>query len=333
MLEQETILRQQPQINRARSSAFRMWLVSLCALFAIMQSALSDTFSSLFVALAAVAAAELMEFLLYYRTDKAGMPRDGSAITSALVFTLLLPNAIHPLYAALAMIFAIVVVKYSFGGLGANWLNPAVSAWLFLRFTWPAAFEKALEKGLDGSAGAVLDNDLLLRINDALNTAVFRPFHAELPLSYLELFAPQGSGLIVDRGLFAFLVGSVIVSACQVNRAWASAMYLGIYGLLVRLYGTMSEGGALGSGDLFTGLFTGGVMVTAVLLVSDTATGPKSTAGYMVTATLAACFTWLFRYVGGELYGAMFAVALINVCVPAIRLMETRWLYTIKEVS
>jgi electron transport complex protein RnfD len=148
----------------------------------------------------------------------------------------------------------------------------------------------------------------------------------------MELFMLSGNGIIIDRGLLTFLVGSLIISACQVNRAWVSVMYLGIYGLLVRLYGAIPQGGALGGGDLFAGLFSGGVMVTAVLLVSDTATGPKSTAGYMVTATLAACFTWLFRYVGGELYGAMFAVALINVCVPVIRLMETRWLYTAKEV-
>jgi electron transport complex protein RnfD len=327
-LEPETILRQQPQINRARPSAFRMWLVSLCALLTIMQSALSDSFSSLLVALAAASAAELMEFLLYYRTDKAAMPKDGSAIASALIFTLLLPNTIHPLYAALAMVFAIVVVKYSFGGLGANWLNPALSAWLFVRFTWPAAFEKALED----SSGTFFNNDIVGYIHDALNSAVFQTFNAELPKSYMELFVLSETGIIIDRGLLAFVVGSLVISACQVNRAWVSAMYLGVYGLLVRLYGAMPQGGAFGNGDLFTGLFSGGVMVTAILLVSDTATGPKSTAGYMVIAMLAACFTWLFRYVGGELYGAMFAVALINVCVPMIRLIETRWLYTAKEV-
>jgi electron transport complex protein RnfD len=328
-LEPETILRQQPQINRARPSAFRMWLVSLCAFLTILQSSLSDSFSSLFVALAAVSAAELVEFLLYYRTDKAGMPKDGSAIASALIFTRLLPNTIHPLYAALAMIFAIVVVKYSFGGLGANWLNPALSAWLFVRFNWSAAFDKALE----GSPAAFPDNALVGRIHDALNSSVFHTFNAELPMSYAELFMPLGNGIIIDRGLLVFLVGSIIISAWQVNRAWVSLMYLSVYGLLVRLYGAMPQGGALGNGDLFTGLFSGGTMIAAVLLVSDTATGPKSTAGYMMTATLSACFTWLFRYVGGELYGAMCAVALINVCVPVIRLMETRWLYSAKELS
>jgi electron transport complex protein RnfD len=319
-LEPETILRQQAQINRSRPSALRMWLVSLCAFLTIMQSSLSDSFASLLIAIAAVCAAELMEFLLYYRTDKAGMPKDGSAITSALIFTLLLPNQLNPLYAAIAMVFAMVVVKYSFGGLGANWLNPAVSAWIFVRLSWPTAFNAALE----GSSDSLWSADMPIRLCETLNRALSQSFNVELPVSYIEFFVTKGNGIIIDRGLIAFLVGSIIIGAWQVSRIWVSAVYLALYGLLVRLVG----GDALWNGDLFKGLFSGGIMVSAFLLLTDTSTGPKSGFGYLLIALLAAFFSWLFRYLGGEPYGAFYAVALLNVCVPVIRLFEARWLYT-----
>ena len=57
---------QKPQVNLARSTAGRMWLVSLCAFMAVIQSSLGDSFSSLIIALAAVASAVLTESLILY---------------------------------------------------------------------------------------------------------------------------------------------------------------------------------------------------------------------------------------------------------------------------
>jgi electron transport complex protein RnfD len=312
-LEKQTILRLKPQINRANPSALRMWLVSLCAFIAIMQSSLSDSFSSLLVALAAVSVAELAEFLFYFRTEKQAMPKDGSAIASALIFTLLLPNHLNPLYAALGVFFTMLVVKYSFGGLGANWLNPAIGGWLFVRFSWPDAFERALNAE-SASPGV---NSISDWISDTLNTSIFHVFGAELPKNYIELFAYSGSGIIIDRGLFAFLLGTIIIGAFQVSRIWVPVAYLGFYAFLVKVSGN----------DLFLGLFSGGIMVAAFLLVADSTTSPKSRTGSLLVAILASLLSWLFRYHGGEPYGAFFAVALLNVLVPVIRCIETHLFY------
>jgi electron transport complex protein RnfD len=311
--EKQTILRLKPQINRANPSALRMWLVSLCAFIAIIQSSLSDSFSSLLIALAAVSVAELAEFLFYFRTEKQAMPKDGSAIASALLFSLLLPNHLNPLYAALGVCFTMLVVKYSFGGLGANWLNPAIGGWLFVRFSWPEAFEGALK--VEWASPGV--NSISDWINDTINTSIFHAFGAELPKDYIELFAYSGSGIIIDRGLFAFLLGTIIIGAFQVSRVWVPVVYLCFYAFLVKVSGN----------DLFFGLFSGGIMVAAFLLVTDSVTGPKSRAGSLLLAILAGFLSWLFRYHGGELYGAFFAVALLNVLVPVIRRIETHLFY------
>ncbi|MDR2418691.1 MAG: RnfABCDGE type electron transport complex subunit D [Treponema sp.] len=312
-LEQETILRLKSQINRANPTALRMWLVSLCAFVAIMQSSLSDSFSSLLVAFAAVSVAELAEFLFYFRTEKQAMPKDGSAIASAFIFTLLLPNYLNPIYVVLGVFFTMLVVKYSFGGLGANWLNPAIGGWLFVRFSWPVAFEEALNAN-PANLGA---NNISVWICDTLNTSIFNIFGVELPNNYIELFAYSGSGIIIDRGLFAFLLGTIIIGALQVSRIWIPVAYLCLYAFLVKVSGN----------DLFFGLFSGGIMVAAFLLVADSATSPKSRAGSLIVAILASFLSWLFRYHGGEPYGAFFAVALLNVLVPVIRRIEIHLFY------
>ena len=316
-LEKETILRLKPQINRANPSALRMWLVSLCAFVTIIQSSLSDSFSSLLVAFAAVSMAELAEFLFYFRTEKQAMPKDGSAIASAFILTLLLPNCLNPLYVALGVFFTMLVVKYSFGGLGANWLNPALGGWLFIRFSWPAAFEEALNVNPPSIGGANSANNISSWISDTLNTSIFHVFGVGLPKNYIELFTYSGSGLIIDRGLFAFLLGTIILGAFQVSRIWIPVAYLCFYAFLVKVSGN----------DLFLGLFSGSIIVAAFLLVADSATSPKSRAGSLIVAIMAGFLSWLFRYHGGEPYGAFFAVALLNVLVPVIRRIETHLFY------
>jgi electron transport complex protein RnfD len=330
-----------------------MWLVSLCAALAIFQSSLKDSFASLLIALSTVLGAVLTEFLFYFRTERAGMVRDGSAVASALVLVLLLPNNLHPLYAVMGAVFAMVVVKHSFGGLGSNWLNPALGGWLFIRCSWPERFHKSLElsplalvsqglrEGLLAPSGSPLE---ILQIAGAdygvshqgsweravqtfLNSQVFSRIHVELPEGYIEFFNAPGMGIIADRGVLALLLGTIIITASPISRYWIPAVYLGVYGLLIRLFGALPLGGGLGNGDILFGFFSGGTLVAAFLLLADPATGPKSDGGSLFTAAGAGVLTFIFRYYGLEVYGAFFAVAVINALVPLIRDWESRKLY------
>jgi electron transport complex protein RnfD len=300
-----------------------MWLVSLAAFMAIVQSSISDSFLSLIIAVTTIIVAFFCEFIVYFRTEKAAMLRDGSAVTSALVLTLMLPNHINPIYAAIGVVFAMIVVKYSFGGLGTNWLNPALGGWLFIRFSWQSAYEQAL------ASTTVPKNEIIAGIiSDFLNKTVFSTFGAELPDSYITLFNATGANIIADRGVMALLLGTILMLASQVSRAWVPIVYLGVYGLLIRLFGALPAGGGFGNGDILGGFLSGGTLVAAFFLVTEPVTGPKSIWGALSAAFIAAVFTFTFRYQGGEAYGAFFAVALLNVLVPMVRGIERRTLYT-----
>ncbi|MCL2129886.1 MAG: RnfABCDGE type electron transport complex subunit D [Treponema sp.] len=208
----ERLLFFKPQTSLARPTAVRMWLVNLSAFMVIVQSSLSDSFSSLTIAVSSAIAALATEFLICRKSRGAGILKDGSALASALILTLLLPNRISPVYAAAGAVFAIAVIKHSFGGLGSNWLNPAAGGWLFIRFSWSAQFNAALrgsplsllaesvERGVTNPEGSPLG---ILKIDAArfftaaspldgtirsfLNNTIFSFTGAELPGGYMDL--------------------------------------------------------------------------------------------------------------------------------------------------
>jgi electron transport complex protein RnfD len=343
---------QKPQVNLARPTARRMWLVSLCAFMAVVQSSLTDNFSSLIVALSAVLAAVLTEFLILHKRGRVFYLKDGSAAASALILVLLLPNRISPVYAVMGAAFAIAVVKHSFGGIGSNWLNPAVGGWLFVRFSWPAAFNAALEnsplsllagslsKGFANPQGSPLgilkiDGGGLFSVPSGIdslvrsffNTFVFSLTGTELPGGYIDLFSSPGPGIIADRGVLALLLGTVILTASQVSRVWVSVLWLSAFAFLVRIAGALPYGGGWWNGDVLFAVCSGGTLAAAFLLAADPATGAKSNWGIFLAAFAGGCIAFFFRYPGEEPYGAVFAAALVNALLPLVRKFERRQFY------
>jgi electron transport complex protein RnfD len=249
-----------------------------------------------------------------------GRIADGSAAASALILVLLLPNTINWLYPVLGAVFAMLLVKYSFGGLGANWANPALSAWLFIRLSWPSLFA-AGPGAFPGGSGGALDT----AVRGFLNRTVFSVTGAELPPGYVDLFmGSQPGGIIADRGLPLVILGTILLTATQANRAWIPGLYLGLYALLVRVFGALPQGGGLGEGDVLYALLSGGTLAAAFFVISDPVTGAKTWPGMLVCSALGAVFAFLFRYPGAEHYGALPAAALVNALVPLIRALERR---------
>jgi electron transport complex protein RnfD len=322
-----------------------MWIVSLCAAAAVFESALGDGGASFYVMLAALGAALITELLIGVKTGRHTV-FDGSAAASALILTLLLPNQIAPVFAALGAVFAIFVVKMNFGGLGANWLNPAVSGWLFIRFSWPGAFNDAsagsplsflVTSIINGSGhkigsfreilsqnGFIAHNNT---ITQALNKNIFSLLKVDIPANYIDFFASPGIGIIGDRGVYALLLGSIVIIALGVSRLYLPAIYITLYLLLIKFAGALPTGGELWEGDMIFGLFSGGTLITAFILLADPATSPKSVYGKTAFAILAAALSFFFRYMKSDSYGAFFAVALLNTLTPLLRKIESRCIY------
>jgi electron transport complex protein RnfD len=263
------------------------------------------------------------------------------------VLSLLLPNTLHPAFAAAGSVFAIAVVKQCFGGLGTNWLNPALGGALFVHFSWPALFYAALEASplalLEGAGVPLMPGGggnqitLLLTtgwnsglldtpLTDIINRFVLKPLGSQLPAGYVSLFSLSDAGIIADRAVLALLLGSIVITVMQANRFWVSILYLGIYLFIVRVAGIFSIAGT-SNGDMLFILFSGGTVLAAFFLLADSAVGAKTTFGTVLSVALCAVLSWYFRSVKNEPYGAFFAVACVNVLTPLVRSFESRHFY------
>jgi len=280
-----------------------------------MQSSLSDGGKSFIVAFTAFFTAVLIEFLLTCRVSRAAKIKDGSAAATALILSLLLPNDIHPVYVIFGTAFAIAVVKYSFGGLGANWLNPALGGWLFIRFSWPDAF--SVSEVIHAAEISPLDNS----VAEFFNSTVFSVAGVQLPPGYIDLLFFNGPGLITDRGLFALLIGTIIITAVGINRGWIPLVFLTVYGFLIRFAGEAMYW----NGDMIYGLFSGGTIAAAFILAAEPSSSAKLKPGIFILVILGAVLSWFFRYICMDYTGCFIALAVVNCLTPLVRLAEDRF--------
>jgi electron transport complex protein RnfD len=313
-----------PQRILVPDTMLRMYITAACAFAVILQSSVTDGFSSLWIAFSAVCAALLAQAFVC-AIARRHFVCDGSLIVTALVLTMLLPNTMHPGFAAFGVFFAIIVVRYPSGGLGANWLNPALAGALAVRYSWPTVWSASLVASpLDP---LILAPELFSvsnsaeTVSDYLNKGIFSLFEVQLPSSYVHIFSMDAAGIIADRGLLAMILGSIIIVSCVSFRPWMPLLYLAAYLFLVRVCGVNQEG------DMLYALCSGGTLVTAFYLLCEPVTGPKSNAGCIIYALSAGILTFVFRFLNGELYGAFFAVALLNILLPVFRIVETNTIY------
>jgi electron transport complex protein RnfD len=311
------------------STKARMGLAASCAFLVILQSSLSDGFSSMWIALATVLAALLTEALICLVTERRTI-HDGSVVVTALVLAMLLPNRIHPGFAVFGAVFAIAVVRYPSGGLGSNWLNPALGGALAVRFSWTKIWQTSLETApldpvsyIPAISGTSIGAET---VSEFLNARIFTLFDVRIPPVYIDLFSFPSDGIIADRGIFALVAGSVIIVSCVTFRWWIPFLYLAAYLFLARIAGAGVQSGEV-NGDILYALCSGGTLVTAFYLLSDPVTGPKSNMGSVVYVLAAAALTFVFRFLKMEFYGAFFAVALLNVVLPILRVAERRLVY------
>ncbi|MDR2491141.1 MAG: RnfABCDGE type electron transport complex subunit D [Spirochaetaceae bacterium] len=331
-MERDIGLFDRPLLSFARPTPRRMAIVSAAAGLIILQSAVSDGGISFLLAACACTGSCAAE-LLFSFVRKQRIVNDLSALASALIFTTMLPNTINPAFAFFGAFFGIAVVKGSFGGLGSNWLNPALSGWLFVRFSWPHLYTASLEGSTIEAAGEIGGiapaGGVLIaaaqKAVDFFNGTILQTFSAEIPAGFAGFLVNTSPGIIADRGVMAAIAASILISA-SVHRFMLSAVFLIPYLFLVRASGALG-GGGVWQGDMFYCLLSGGTLTAAFFLIADTATGPKSLGGKICAVLMAALFSFIFRYLKGETYGVFFAVALVNILCPVIRNLESAYLY------
>jgi len=335
-----------PQIHRPESTASVMWAVCACLLPAAVWGIYSFGLRSLAVILVSIAAAVLTEYGLGLATKRFTI-LDGSAFLTGLLIGFNLPPAI-PLYIpVIASVFAIAVVKWSFGGLGTNWMNPALAGRVFVFFSWtgpmtnwtlprhlPDAVSSAtplsaIKSGLftySGEAGGPLqflsetgyaNSAFDGRVTNFLSK-ILEPLGATIERGYGDLFFGNIPGCIGEVSAFLLLVGTIYLFAKKIITWHVPVSYLATFGILVWIFGGTRFGAGVFSGNAVFHLFSGGLILGAFYMATDMVTSPLSGRGLLIFGIGCGFFTFLIRFFGSFPEGVSLAIILMNVFVPLI---------------
>ena len=249
---------------------------------------------ALAVILVTVASTVLTEFLFGLYKKKTTIS-DLSAVVTGLLLALNLPVTIPLWMAALGGVFAILVVKMLFGGLGQNFMNPALAARCFLLISFPTAMT-AFE--CDAYTGAT--PLAALKAGEQVNV--------------LNMITGHTAGTIGETSVIALVAGACFLLAMGVIDLRIPGSYIVTFGIFVGIFG----GRGFDPAYLSAQLAGGGLMLGAFFMATDYVTRPITIKGQYVFGIFLGIMTGIFRIFGPGAEGVSYAIILGNLLVPLI---------------
>lgn len=249
---------------------------------------------ALAVVLVTVASTVLTEFLFGLYKKKMTIT-DLSAVVTGLLLSLNLPVTIPLWMAALGGVFAILVVKMLFGGLGQNFMNPALAARCFLLISFPTAMT-AFE--CDAYTGAT--PLAALKAGEQVNV--------------LDMVMGRTAGTIGETSVIALIVGACFLILLGVIDLRVPGSYIVTFVLFVGIFG----GHGFEPAYLTAQLAGGGLMLGAFFMATDYVTRPITIKGQYVYGIFLGLMTGIFRIFGPGSEGVSYAIILGNLLVPLI---------------
>jgi len=293
------IMSSSPHVRSSESTARIMRDVIIALLPATAFGVYIFGLNALWVVLASVAAAMLAEALLQLLMHKKVTVSDGSAAVTGLLLALNLPPAVPLWIPILGSVFAIAIVKQCFGGLGHNFINPALAARAFLLVSWPTAMTTWTIPGADAVSSAT--PLAALKLGGELS-------------SYSDMFLGSIGGCIGETSAIALILGGLYLIARRVIDPRIPVIYIGTVALLTWVAGPQG----LFTGDALYHVLGGGLMLGAFFMATDYTTSPMSASGKMVFAAGCGILTSVIRLWGGYPEGVSYSILLMNLVVPLI---------------
>ena len=308
-MSENLIVSHSPHIE-SRDSVSRIMLDVVIALIpALIAACIIFGIRALVVTLVCVISCLLSEFIWNKLLKKPDTGGDFSAVVTGMLLAFNMPASI-PLWAAvIGSVFAIIVVKQFFGGLGHNFMNPALAARAFLLASWALAMTTWYP------AGTVLP---LFSAPDAVSSATPLAAYASgdaAQYSYLTLFLGNHGGCLGETSALAILLGAAYLAVRKVIRIRVPLVFIATVAL-----GTWIFGGNNGlcTGDPLYQILSGGLMLGACFMATDYTTTPTTPWGQIVFAFGCGVITVLIRIWGGYPEGVSYSILLMNIATPLI---------------
>ncbi|MGL1894383.1 MAG: RnfABCDGE type electron transport complex subunit D [Spirochaetaceae bacterium] len=324
-MKDKLIITSSPQFHNGDSTLTVMWSVSLALLPATIWGFMMFGISSVWTVLISIIAAVFAEFILNKCYNKSSL-WDGSAILTGLLIGMNMPPQMPGLawiYVPIgASFFAIFIVKGAFGGLGNNWMNPALGGRVFVFFSWTKQMTVWNVPMLDGVTGATplgaVKSGLLGYSGDASNPLSLLNEVGSSTVSYFDMFIGKIGGSIGEISALLLLIGAIFLIIKKIIRWEIFASYIGVFILFIWIFDGTRFGAGLFSGDILFHLLSGGLILGVFFMATDMVTSPISAKGMFIYGAGCGFLTFLFRVYGANPEGVSLAIIVMNIIVPII---------------
>ncbi len=293
-----------PHIHSKRTTQKIMLDVLIALLPVTIAGIVIFGITSLAVIAVCVGVAVLSEFLFNVIVKKQQTISDLSAAVTGLLLALNLPSNVPLWQAAVGSLFAIIIVKCLFGGIGRNVVNPAITARVFMLVAFSSLTKAAFP--LDSTAGAT---PLALLAED--KTAV----------SLQDLFLGNVGGAIGETCSAALLIGGIYLLVRKVISWHIPVAFIGttfIFSLALHEFDFMFA---------LSLVLSGGLLLGAIFMATDYVTSPTTPLGKLIFGIGAGLITVLIREWGIYPEGVSFAILIMNILNPYIDSLTARKMF------
>ena len=305
-MENKLIVSPSPHIHSGDSIERNMYHVLLALIPAFLVALYVFRLDALIITLSAVVFCVLFEYVIVkYLIKKPPSAFDGSAIITGVLLAFNIPSNLPLWILALGCLFAIGVVKLSFGGLGNNIFNPAIAGRIFLLISFPAQMTTWPMPAIAETTDAVSSATVL---------GVLKHNPEALP-SLQQMFLGLEAGSIGEMSALAILIGliymiwkKVITWHIPVSILVTVALFTGVLYLInpLELYNPIIH------------LASGGLMLGACFMATDYVTSPMTKKGMIIYGVGIGFITMAIRLWGAYPEGVSFAILLMNAFTPLI---------------
>ena len=312
-MENKLIVSSSPHVRTNKDTSYIMKQVVIALLPATLAALFFFRLSALNVIFFCVAGSVGSEFLCQKISKQESTIGDFSAVVTGLLLAFNVPASLPWWMCLLGAAFAIIVVKMVFGGIGNNFVNPALAARAFLLASFPVAMTLWTRTGVNWvSSGNI----------DAYTTAT--------PLSFLKA-GSNGVSSLTDSGISIsnMLIGNIggcigETSAVLIILGGLYLMYKGIINYVIPTFYICTVAilmfilGGFNFTFVIYELLAGGLMLGAFFMLTDYTTSPMTKKGQIIYAVLAGLITTVIRLYGGYPEGVSYSILLVNIMTPLI---------------
>ncbi len=283
-----------PHVRSSLTTNKIMYQVILSLMPVTIMGIINYGMGALSVILAAVISAVVAEAAFNAILKKPQTIADGSAALTGLLLALVLPPEL-PLYIPiLGSVFAIVVVKGFFGGLGHNFMNPALAARCFLLISY----------------GAIVT---VYKIDGVATATPLVDMAAGETVNLMSLFMGSASG-VIGSSVLGLLIGAVMMFAFKVITYEIPVTTLVSFTVFMAIFG----GQGFDIYALLVHIMGGGILLGAFFMATDYVTSPVTPTGQLVFGAVVGILCGLFRVLGSAADSVSYGIIIANLLVPLI---------------